>query len=975
MKTTRKYIDLSIDSLNINEIYNLPSVDGTYGQILTTDGVGNVTWKNIGSLTIISDDVIEGTTNLYFTNERVDDRVSALIQNGTGLTWTYVDSSNTLTGNVSLSPFNTGQLSEGSNLYFTNERVDDRVAILIKNGTGILWAYNDSLGTLTPTITLSPFDTDDLSEGSTNLYFKNEYVDDRVAVLIKNGTGLTWTYNDPANTLTGNVSLSPFNTGNLSEGSNLYYTDERVDDRVAAFIQDSATITWMYNDLLGTLTADAVASSIKVEYNENLISTRNTINLIPGTNISISVADDGINERANITINNTLPMTIGTVYAVQADGIQIGDSNIEILNFSDNFSITEGPDKRINIDLYGLSLNISIEELVDVSVFSPLATGDILMYNMDLGTWENIPISSIESLMSHNDLLDLQGGQIDEYYHLTSAQHIDLTDGGDTSLHYHVADRARANHTGTQTASTISDFDTEVSNNTDVDANTTHRTSNGTDHAFINQNVTNISSPTFAGLTLTGFNGVVQAVAGVLSANSLIADGTTAITQISGDNSTKLATTAYVDAAITSVDEHNELSGIQGGGGSPGEYYHLSELDYLDLTDGGDTSLHYHSSDRSRTNHIGTQLASTISDFDTEVENNTEVSANTAVRHTHSNKSILDLLDEAGSPEYLTYNGAELAYLTDIPSLTTYIQGPTSSTNNAVSRFDGITGKVLKNSGIIIGDDDSVYVPGDVTIGGTLNYENAVELQVEDKIIGLAVVGSPQTGSDITADGGGIVLYGDTNKEILWNIATNAWEMNVNLDVDGNITLNGTVDGVDIATLKTNYDNHVANSNIHFTESSIDHNSISGLQGGGGSPGNYYHLTEGEYDDLIELISGENQLLSWEWSAARNGIYTADADLRRQDGTPTNLSPYVVPVNCELIAISASCDGNETWDAEVWVNDSEVAQTSLNNTDNAYTIVSSVTLNAGDKVRLRFKLGSSGGVNNPAMSVFFKETV
>jgi hypothetical protein len=32
---------------------------------------------------------------------------------------------------------------------------------------------------------------------------------------------------------------------------------------------------------------------------------------------------------------------------------------------------------------------------------------------------------------------------------------------------------SRANHTGTQTASTISDFDTEVSNNTDVDANTT----------------------------------------------------------------------------------------------------------------------------------------------------------------------------------------------------------------------------------------------------------------------------------------------------------------------------------------------------------------------------------------------------------------------------------------------------------------------------------------------------------------------
>ena len=39
---------------------------------------------------------------------------------------------------------------------------------------------------------------------------------------------------------------------------------------------------------------------------------------------------------------------------------------------------------------------------------------------------------------------------------LTSAANMtDLTDGGDTTLHYHAADRARANHTGTQTLNTI----------------------------------------------------------------------------------------------------------------------------------------------------------------------------------------------------------------------------------------------------------------------------------------------------------------------------------------------------------------------------------------------------------------------------------------------------------------------------------------------------------------------------------------
>lgn len=44
-----------------------------------------------------SDEITEGTTNLYFTNERVDDRVSSLLTAGTGITLTYDDTANTLT--------------------------------------------------------------------------------------------------------------------------------------------------------------------------------------------------------------------------------------------------------------------------------------------------------------------------------------------------------------------------------------------------------------------------------------------------------------------------------------------------------------------------------------------------------------------------------------------------------------------------------------------------------------------------------------------------------------------------------------------------------------------------------------------------------------------------------------------------------------------------------------------------------------
>ena len=48
-----------------------------------------------GALTLDSDNIGEGSTNLYYSNERVDDRISALVQNGTGLSWTYNDALNT----------------------------------------------------------------------------------------------------------------------------------------------------------------------------------------------------------------------------------------------------------------------------------------------------------------------------------------------------------------------------------------------------------------------------------------------------------------------------------------------------------------------------------------------------------------------------------------------------------------------------------------------------------------------------------------------------------------------------------------------------------------------------------------------------------------------------------------------------------------------------------------------------------------
>ena len=92
--------------------------------------------------------------------------------------------------------------------------------------------------------------TDDLSEGSNNLYFTEERVDDRVDSLIVPGSNLTQTYNDGSDSFILDVAdnlseysndagfitdLSGFTTDDLSEGSNsLYYESSRVKNEFEA---------------------------------------------------------------------------------------------------------------------------------------------------------------------------------------------------------------------------------------------------------------------------------------------------------------------------------------------------------------------------------------------------------------------------------------------------------------------------------------------------------------------------------------------------------------------------------------------------------------------------------------------------------------------------------------------------------------------------------------------------------------------
>lgn len=112
-----------------------------------------------------TDILSEGTSNLYFTDERAKDAVTSGVD--------------------------TDQISEGtSNLYFTDQRVQD--VLTSASQTNISITEVEGALVITAENGVDDSTTDDLDEGTTNLYF----TESRARSSISGGTGITYTSAD-----------------------------------------------------------------------------------------------------------------------------------------------------------------------------------------------------------------------------------------------------------------------------------------------------------------------------------------------------------------------------------------------------------------------------------------------------------------------------------------------------------------------------------------------------------------------------------------------------------------------------------------------------------------------------------------------------------------------------------------------------------------------------------------------------------
>ena len=284
-------------------IFKFPAADGTSHQVMKTNGSGDISWQtqntdyvtegsnlyytaardtaqfNIDLATKTTTDLAEGT-NLYYTDARADARaqlkIDALVDSAPGTLDTLNELADALGDDANFSTtmtnalatkfasadFNstfdtrlgtktTSDLTEGTNLYYTDTRA--RASI---SATGSL-SYNSSTGV----ISYTQGNTDTVTEGSSNLYYTNARARSSISVsgdLSYNSSTGVISFSASAspvtsvNTQTGAIVLD---TGDIAEGSNLYYTDARARSSISV----SGDIS--YNSSTGVISTTGLASS------------------------------------------------------------------------------------------------------------------------------------------------------------------------------------------------------------------------------------------------------------------------------------------------------------------------------------------------------------------------------------------------------------------------------------------------------------------------------------------------------------------------------------------------------------------------------------------------------------------------------------------------------------------------------------------------------------------------------------------
>jgi hypothetical protein len=291
-----------------NGIYEYTETAGSYTLVRSEDA--NTLAELVGAAVFVKEGTLYGATSWVQTEYT--------LSSFSDLTWIQFSGTGNVTEgtgidingreiSVDLSELSTTTLPEGDNKYYTDERVDDRVASLVQGGTGITASYDDNGNLLTLSAEFTEFDTSDVVEDpagtgtSGTLYFTNARAVTALEAVIPDFTAIE--VNNLTKQVAATVSVPTINTP-----TTVYQwpvDDYRSAKLLVKFAQQSHTE--VSEILITTDTSDNVAIT---QY--GIVGTNGTI-----ADVTAEVADvDGVDTlRVRITaaVPNTTAWVAGTL--------------------------------------------------------------------------------------------------------------------------------------------------------------------------------------------------------------------------------------------------------------------------------------------------------------------------------------------------------------------------------------------------------------------------------------------------------------------------------------------------------------------------------------------------------------------------------------------------------------------------------------------------------------------------------------
>ena len=307
-------------------------------------------------------------------------------------------------------------------LNFPNNPADGDIYQALGRG----WKYNGTAGIWEALIRVNTaFDSDDITEGAVNLYQNPENIQDEVNNLLVAGTNITLTYDDVANTLTIDAAGGPsgsssfvglsdtpanytgangqyirvntagtalefdsLTTQDVAEGTNLYYTDARVDTHLnQSTAANGEFLKWNGSDYEW----DVVPAGYSDGDVNSFLSGGTAGNIVttgylagPAT-FTIDPAAVG-NNTGTVVIAGNLQVD-GTTTTINSTDLTVDDINITIASGAANAAAADGA--GITID----------------------GAGATLTYQASDDTWQfnKIPEYNGAQLMVYGDSIDVLG--------------------------------------------------------------------------------------------------------------------------------------------------------------------------------------------------------------------------------------------------------------------------------------------------------------------------------------------------------------------------------------------------------------------------------------------------------------------------------------------------------------------------------------------------------------------------------------